>query len=302
MRITEAICSGNRRYKAAEKLTPQGVVLHSIGTPQPSADVLRNYWQNDGSAYVVHYMVDDTKILHCMPDNFKCWHVGSPGNSQYIGIEMGEPAQLRYTGGATFIVSDLGKAQAYAEACYKNAVWLIAQICSRYGWDPNTAVWTHYEITKRKMSSTDHVDPQHLWNGLGMGYDLAKLRRDVAAEMGAPAAPATPAEKQIYRIRKTWEDAASQIGAYENIEYAKAACEDGYAVFNSSGQQVWPKGSLVRITAHSGLNVRKGPGTGYPIVMSLAYGGAYTIMEERDGWGRLKSGIGWICLQYTERV
>ena len=44
MRITEAICSGNRRYKAAEKLTPQGVVLHSIGTPQPSADVLLYVW------------------------------------------------------------------------------------------------------------------------------------------------------------------------------------------------------------------------------------------------------------------
>ena len=45
--ITEAICTGNRRYKAADPLTPHSVVLHSIGTPQPSADVLRRYWQND---------------------------------------------------------------------------------------------------------------------------------------------------------------------------------------------------------------------------------------------------------------
>jgi len=58
----------------------------------------------------------------------------------------------------------------------------------------------------------------------------------------------------------------------------------------------------VRVTATSGLNVRKGPGTGYGVAMSLDHGGAYTIVEESDGWGRLKSGAGWICLQYTERV
>lgn len=307
--ITEKYCTGNRRYKAAQTFNPQGVVLHSIGTPQPRADVLRNYWQNDGSAYVVHYMVDNTKILHCMPDNFKCWHVGSPGNSQYIGIEMGEPSQIKYTSGATFTVSNLAGAQTYAEAAYKNAVWLIAKLCKKYGWNPSTAVWTHGEITRRKMSNTDHVDPEHLWNGLGMGYDLAKLRRDVAAAMGGSAAPTTPstsADGQMYRIRKTWSDAASQIGAYTNLGYAKAACKDGYAVFDDAGKQVWPEAAfapyLVRVTAESGLNVRKGPGTSYGVAMSLGYGGAYTIVEEKNGWGRLKSGVGWVCLKYTNRI
>ena len=54
MTITEALCTGNRRYGAAEPLRPQGVVLHSIGTPQPRARVLRDYWQRDASPYVVH--------------------------------------------------------------------------------------------------------------------------------------------------------------------------------------------------------------------------------------------------------
>lgn len=306
--ITEAICTGNRRYKAAEHFTPTGVVLHSIGTPQPRAEVLQRYWQNDGSPYVVHYMVDDQNILHCMPDNLKCWHVGSPGNSEWLGIEMGEPSQIKYTSGATFTVSDLATARAYAEAAYKNAVWLIAQLCKTYGWNPYTAIWTHYEVTRQKLSNTDHVDPQHLWDGLGLGYSLLTLRRDVAAAMGQAAAapapePEVPATSgQMYRIRKTWADAASQIGAYANLDYAKAACKDGYAVFDAAGNQVWPINYLVRITAQSGLNVRSGPGTNYGVVMTLDYGGGYTIVEEQNGWGKLKSGIGWICLKYTERV
>ena len=309
--ITEKYCTGNRRYNSAEKFTPVGVVLHSIGTPQPSADVLWRYWQNDSSPYVVHYMVDDQKILHCMPDNYKCWHVGSPGNSKWLGIEMGEPSKIKYTSGATFTASDLAAAQAYAEAAYKNAVWLIAQLCKKYGWNPNTAISTHYEVTRQKLSKTDHVDPEHLWNGLGMGYSLLTLRRDVAAAMGqasaapAPEAPApgvSTTSGQMYRIRKTWADAASQIGAYTNLDYAKAACKDGYAVFDADGNQVWPVNYIVRITAQSGLNVRSGPGTGCSVVMALAYGGGYTIVEEQNGWGKLKSGIGWICLKYTERV
>ena len=306
--ITEAICTGNRRYKAAELFTPKGVVLHSIGTPQPRASVLREFWQRDASAYVVHYMVDDRSILHCMPDNFKCWHVCSPGNSQFIGIEMGEPSQIHYISGAKFTVSDLAAAQAYARAAYKNAVWLIAQLCRQRGWNPYTAIYTHYEITKQKLSNTDHVDPQHLWDGLGLGYSLMTLRRDVSAAMGqasaspAPEPEAPAASNQIYRIRKSWADAASQIGAYSNLEYAKAACKDGYAVFDAAGKQIWPLGYIVRITAQSGLNVRSGPGTNYGVVMSLAYGGGYTIVEEQNGWGKLKSGIGWICLKYTERV
>lgn len=306
--ITEAICTGNRRYKAAELFTPKGVVLHSIGTPQPRASVLREFWQRDASAYVVHYMVDDRSILHCMPDNFKCWHVCSPGNSQFIGIEMGEPSQIHYISGAKFTVSDLAAAQAYARAAYKNAVWLLAKLCREHGWDPFTAVFTHHEVTRQRLSNTDHVDPQHLWDGLGLGKTLLQLRRDVAAAMGqASATPPTKPEahaasNQIYRIRKSWADAASQIGAYSNLEYAKAACKDGYAVFDAAGKQIWPLGYIVRITARSGLNVRTGPGTNYGVVMSLAYGGGYTIVEEQNGWGKLKSGAGWICLKYTERV
>lgn len=56
---------------------------------------------------------------------------------------------------------------------------------------------------------------------------------------------------------------------------------------------------VVRVTADV-LNVRTGPGTDYPIKMQVRKGEAYTIMSELNGWGRLKSGAGWICLEYTE--
>ena len=58
---------------------------------------------------------------------------------------------------------------------------------------------------------------------------------------------------------------------------------------------------VVRLTAIA-LNVRTGPGTQYPVAMVIRGGGAFTIVAEENGFGKLKSGAGWIMLQYTERV
>ncbi len=56
----------------------------------------------------------------------------------------------------------------------------------------------------------------------------------------------------------------------------------------------------VRITA-SALNIRAGAGTKYKVVGVIKDKGLYTIVEEKDGWGRLKSGAGWISLSYTRK-
>lgn len=58
---------------------------------------------------------------------------------------------------------------------------------------------------------------------------------------------------------------------------------------------------VVRLTAIA-LNVRTGPGTQYPVAMVIRGGGAFTIIAEENGFGKLKSGAGWIMLQHTERV
>ena len=50
------------------------------------------------------------------------------------------------------------------------------------------------------------------------------------------------------------------------------------------------------------LNIRTGPGVGYPRTGIYTGKGAFTIVEVKGNWGRLKSGAGWICLGYTTRV
>lgn len=57
----------------------------------------------------------------------------------------------------------------------------------------------------------------------------------------------------------------------------------------------------VKITASS-LNVRRGPGTRYQIATTVKKNEVYTIVEENGNWGKLKSGAGWIILNYTKKV
>ena len=58
---------------------------------------------------------------------------------------------------------------------------------------------------------------------------------------------------------------------------------------------------LVKVTA-SVLNYRQGPSTNYKINGTIKKNEVYTIVEEKDGWGKLKSGAGWICLDYVKKI
>ncbi|MCD7947010.1 MAG: N-acetylmuramoyl-L-alanine amidase [Oscillospiraceae bacterium] len=63
---------------------------------------------------------------------------------------------------------------------------------------------------------------------------------------------------------------------------------------------------LVRVTA-STLNIRKGAGTNYGTNGAITDKGIYTIVDESTGagatkWGKLKSGAGWISLDYTTKI
>ena len=58
---------------------------------------------------------------------------------------------------------------------------------------------------------------------------------------------------------------------------------------------------LVRVTVDA-LNIRAGAGTNYKAVGQIKDKGTYTIVETENNWGKLKSGAGWICLDYTERA
>ena len=58
---------------------------------------------------------------------------------------------------------------------------------------------------------------------------------------------------------------------------------------------------LVKVTVNI-LNVRAGAGTNFKVNTQVKKNQVYTIVDEKNGWGKLKSGAGWISLDYVEKV
>lgn len=96
-------------------------------------------------------------------------------------------------------------------------------------------------------------------------------------------------------------DDADDAKKWKAKECAKAIVE---GILNKSvvGSTTTDKTNYkVKITANT-LNIRAGAGTGYKVNTTVKKGEVYTIVAEKNGWGRLKSGAGWICLDYTKKV
>lgn len=170
----------------------KGFFLHSVGVGQPNPLVFIQQWNKPSytNAGINGFIGEDVIYITapCLetPGKVKRMpHAGKPaGNNGYIGFEMCEPGQIRYTGGASFTVRDKAAAQAYCRKTYQNAVQLFARLCSFHGKNPlqDGVILSHNEGGKRGIA-TGHVDPEHLWRGLGLPYTMAGFRQDVANAM-----------------------------------------------------------------------------------------------------------------------
>lgn len=192
MKLVQSILTKNPCYTAGRKITVKGLMLHSVGCSQPKASVFINSWNRASySNACVHGFIDgnDGTIYQTLPWNHRGWHAGGDANNTHIGIEMCEPACIKYTGGASFTCSDTATARAVAKRTYEAAVELFAMLCKEYGLNPLTAIISHKEGHAKGIAS-NHGDPEHLWKGLGMSYTMDTFRQAVKAEMTGKATPA----------------------------------------------------------------------------------------------------------------
>ena len=129
-----------------------------------------------------------------------------------------------------------------------------------------------------------------------------------------PATPTVPTETVYYRVRKADNSVSSQIGVYTSLEKAKQAADanPGYYVF-LDGKIIYPVREvpevpfMIRVSIDD-LPIFKGPGTNYAKTGKYTGKGAFTIVEVEagqgsdSGFGRLKSGAGWVSLDNCQRV
>jgi len=232
-----------------------------------------NDWNRSGLYVCVHAFIGklaDGSLAVCqtLPWKMRCWGVGSGRKGSY------NDCAIQFE-----ICEDDHSDAAYCRDTFELAAELCAHLMRAY--PTITEIVSHNEAGQRGYGS-DHNDPDNWWPR--HGYTMGMLRRRVAELMADKPQPTPePAAKEISRIRKSWGDAASQIGAYSDLNNAIAACPTGYSVYGPGGKAVYSGGTTVlpdskvqppkqytagyrrsyTVKANGGLHLRKGPGTQY---------------------------------------
>lgn len=245
MKLVQSFLTKNPCYAAGRKITVKGLMLHSVGCPQPRASVFISSWNRaDFTSACVHGFIDgnDGTAYQTLPWDHRGWHCGSgskgSGNNTHIGVEMCEPACIKYTGGANFTCSDTAAAKAAAKRTYETAVELFAMLCKKFQLDPlaDGVIISHKEGHSRGVAS-NHGDPEHLWNQLHMGYTMDGFRRAVKAAMdGADTSAGIQAsvfanlsEKEaVAKAGALFTADMKQSGILASVSFAQFILESGY--------------------------------------------------------------------------
>lgn len=253
LNIVKNLLTKSSCYNSGKRITPNSIQLHTIGTAQDEAQALADYWNQPNIQACVHYCVDAKtagKVLQFLPDDYRSWADAGYGNNNSITVELMESDCMRYTSGANYAVTDSAQFKANILTAYNTAVEFFAMKCKEYGWDPTEKmpnglhrVFSHDEGRQLGLSSA-HVDPTHVWGKFGLTMD--QFRQDVKDFMTTGVlSPTEPEPTKLYRIRKSWKNEKSQVGAYSSLDNAKKACPPGYKVFDEKGKQVYANATKV---------------------------------------------------------
>lgn len=188
MRLRKQYLTRNDCYRAGRTIRPQGVMVHSTGSNNPSVaryvpgdDVIgRNQYGNDwdrpglekcAHAFVGRFADGSVGTVQTLPWNRRGWHCGrgknGSANVTHISFEICE---------------DGLEDASYFEAVYQEAVELTAMLCREHNLDPlaDGVVICHKEGYHRGIAS-NHGDVLHWFPKFGKTMD--DFRADVARWM-----------------------------------------------------------------------------------------------------------------------
>lgn len=211
------------------------ITIHCV-VGQLSAEGICGCFTNPSVKASCNYGIGtDGRIALCVEEKDRSWCSSSSRNdNRAITIEC---------------ASDMTHPYAINDKVYKSLIELCADICRRNNikelkWKADKSLIGQVDkqnMTVHRWFANKACPGDYIYNRLG------NIASEVNAKLGVsgstPSVTPTPSTSsgQLYRIRKSWLDASSQIGAYKSLENAKNACPNGYFVYDENGNVVYPK-------------------------------------------------------------
>ena len=244
-----------------------GVTIHNtdwISTASgthPSEQYTRATVNGNMNEVRVHFYVDDIDAWQNLPLSLSGWHAADgdgPGNRKTIAVECIMSSKYTNTdqksedNAARLCAYLLDKYKLGIDHLYTHQHWYPAKYCPAY-------ILPHYDKF------------------------VAKVKSYLKGTQPTPTPQ--PEQTEMYRVRKSWGDAKSQVGAYRNLQSAKDLCDKypGYSVFNNAGKAVYTSEIIVTTFGVTLRTLRKGmTGVDVKSLQQLLFAKGYSVGSAQD--------------------
>ena len=319
------VSSSKYSIKCPYTMSPIGICVHNTSN-SASADAEIRYMIGNNNQVSYHFAVDEKEVVQGLPTDRNAWAAGDGGsgvgNRRYIHVEI-----CRSTGDLeTF------------KKCEQNAAEFIAKELKKRGWGIDK-VKQHHDFANKncphrtrelgwqrflnmiqaelnKLNGAPKPQPQPSqpspqpstgkfkvgnYNGYVVTTDSLNVRSQ--RNGGSTLLTTIPKGTKVYVRYVMYQDnSATPKGAlWGGVEYNGKTGFINLNYVQPTSAPVVNTSFTVKINT-AVLNVRREPNASSAITTQVRSGQVFTIVEERNGWGRLLSGAGWIKLSYTKKL
>jgi len=275
MNLLKCILTANDCYKAGKRITPKGVMVHSTGANNPW---LMRYVQPLKTASDYATLTQKLGVNR----NGNSWNRG--GTSACVHAFIGKLADGSVATVQTLLWNWRGWHSFRGKKGSANDTHISFEICEDGLTDKTYFNAVYKEAVELTAMLCKEYDLDPMADGVVICHSEG-YKRGVASNHGDVMHWFPKHGKSMDTFRK---DVQKQMGkgAVTTPPKAENPVQVGYKV---------------KVTA-SVLNIRKDAGASYPLMGRITNKGVYTIVEEKNGWGKLKSGAGWIHLGYVKKL
>ena len=205
---------------------PEYIVIHYTGTDGATAANEVKYFNSGDRQASADYFIDFDGSIYAYnnsPATQYTWHCG--GELESTHHPYFQICRNKNSIGVELCTKQVMGAWTFDQKTVDGAVSLVKYLMSEFG-IPAEKVIRHYDVTGKSCPRVSG------WGAVGGDAEWQKFK--TALSGSAPAVP------QIYRVRKSWADVKSQLGAFSSLENARVMRDkhDGYHIYDSSGVEV----------------------------------------------------------------
>lgn len=301
MNIVKNLVSQSKySIKCPYSMTPEFVVVHNTANDASAQNEVK-YMISNNNQVSFHFAVDDKEIVQGLPLDRNAWACGDGANGK--GNRKGIQIEICYSknGGIRF------------ENAEKNAAKFIAQLLKERGWGVD-------KVKKHQDFSNKYCPHRTLDKGWASFVNMVK---DYLNELNKPVQSTQSSSISVgdkVKVKTTathYATGQSMASFVKGSTYEVTKVDGNKLLLSDIVSWVWDydvdkvgsttksnsdNSVLVEIVCDE-LNIRQQADFNSKVVGTVKRGEVFTIVEEKNGLGKLKSGVGYISMntKYVKR-